>query len=66
MGILRIQAGLDYSRYGRLSHIVDLIDEKSNGAFFNTSFVSIELTKDVETAMNGSAPYLTRSKLVEE
>ncbi|CAM6031305.1 unnamed protein product, partial [Sphagnum compactum] len=48
--MLRLPNGLDYSRYGKISEIVDCMKDNgmaSSGRFLNASYVSIQAIKDV-------------------
>lgn len=45
--ILRVENGLDYSRYGRLSRVFESLEEKSHNAFLNASFASSDLNKSL-------------------
>jgi hypothetical protein len=53
--MIRLPIGLDYSRYGKISEIVDCMNDNgmvSSGRFLNASYVSIDLSKE-DVSQNG-------------
>lgn len=69
LGILRLPNGLDYSKYGKITDIVDCMTENgitSNTGFLHSSYASINLSKtdlDLPNGHNGSNTNLAHSNI---